>query len=130
MIASDALMGARRMAVGVLACVLAGCATTHPLMPTPAVYTGPNAKPLFADASIASPPPTLDLLYITDRAPAEQAEDLPYTVSRSRSMAFGSTMIQFGEDVSSDQLAKESTARQRVTPVRLKLGPTTELGRF
>ncbi len=123
-------MGARWMAVGVLACVLAGCATTHPLMPTPAVYTGPNAKPLFAEASIATQPPTLDLLFITDRAPAEQADGLPYTAGRSRSMAFGSTMIKFGEDVSWDVLVGESTATQRVTPVQLKLGPTKELGRF
>ena len=130
MIAGDALMGARRIAVGVLASLLAGCATTHSLMPTPSVYTGPSAKPLFADASIASGPPTLDLLFITDRAPAEQADVSPYTGSRSRSLAFGSTMIQFGEDVSWDVLAKESTATQRVAPLRLKLGPTTELGRF
>ena len=130
MIAGDALMDARRIAVGVLASLLAGCATTHSLMPTPSVYTGASAKPLFADASIASGPPTLDLLFITDRAPAEQADVSPYTGSRSRSLAFGSTMIQFGEDVSWDVLAKESTATQRVAPLLLKLGPTTELGRF
>ncbi len=74
--------------------------------------------------------PALDLLFITDRAPAEQADDLPYTARRSRSMAFGSTMIEFGEDVSWDVLVEESTATQRVTPLQLKLGPTTELGRF
>ena len=34
----------------------------------------------------------LDLLFITDRAPAEQADGLPYTAARSRSMAFGSAM--------------------------------------
>ena len=49
---------------------------------------------------------------------------------RSRSMAFGSAMIEFGEDVSWDALVKESTATQRVNPLQLKLGPTTELGRF
>jgi hypothetical protein len=39
-------------------------------------------------------------------------------------------MIEFGEDVSWDVLVKETTATQRVTPLRLNLGPTTELGRF
>ena len=39
-------------------------------------------------------------------------------------------MIQFGEDVSWELLVKESTATQRVNPLQLKLGPTTELGRF
>ena len=45
-------------------------------------------------------------------------------------MAFGSTVIEFGEHVSWDVLVKESIATQRVNPVQLKLGPTTELGRF
>ena len=99
-------------------------------MPTPVLYTGENARPLFTDLSIDSRRPPLDLLFITDRAPAEQAGGLPYTASRSRSMAFGSTMIEFGEDISWDALVKESTAAQRVAPVQLTLGPTTELGRF
>jgi hypothetical protein len=62
----------------------------------------------------------LDLLFITDRAPADQAGDLPYTAGRSRSMAFGSAIIEFGEGVSWDVLVKESTATQRVNPLRLK----------
>jgi esterase/lipase superfamily enzyme len=111
MIASDAFSKIRRIAVGVIACLLAGCAT-RALMPTPAVYTGPNAKPLFADASIASRPPTVDLLFLTDRAPTEDAGKPPYTAKRSRSIAFGSTMIEF-------------TDRESLT-----LGTTTELGRF
>ena len=99
-------------------------------MPTPVLYTGENARPLFTELSIDSRRPSLDLLFITDRAPAEQADDLPYTAARSRSMAFGSTMVEFGEDISWDVLARESTATQRVSPLQLKLGPTTELGRF
>jgi esterase/lipase superfamily enzyme len=130
MIASDALVDTRSVAVAVLACVLAGCAANHALMPTPAVYTGPDAKPLFTDASIDSRSPTLDLLFITDRAPAERAGDLPYTASRSRSMAFGSAMIDFGKDVSWDVLVEQSTATKRVAPLHLELGPTRELGRF
>ena len=113
-----------------IAFVLTGCATTFPMMPTPALYTGENAKPLFADLSIESRRPSLDLLFVTDRAPAEQAGDLPYAAERSRSMAFGSATIEFGEDLSWDELVKESTATQRVRPVQLKLGPTTERGRF
>ena len=31
-----------------------GCATTYPLMPTPAVYVGQQAKPLFARSPAAS----------------------------------------------------------------------------
>ena len=114
--------------IAAVAFVLTGCATT--LMPTPVLYTGANAKPLFTESSIDGRRPSLDLLFITDRARAEQGDDLPYTAGRSRSMAFGSATIEFGEDVSWEVLVKESTATQRVNPLQLKLGPTTELGRF
>ena len=80
-------------------------------MPTPVVYTGPNAKPLFVDASIDSRSSSLDLLFLTDRAPGDGVESL-YTAERSRSIAFGSTMIEF-------------TERETLT-----LGATSELGHF
>ena len=108
MIATFTLSHARSSALAVLACLLAGCATNHALMPTPATYTGPNAKPLFADASLDSQAPALDLLFLTDRAPGNG--DAAYTAERSRSIAFGSTTITIAEGVT--------------------LGATTELGRF
>ena len=116
--------------IAAIAFVLTGCATNHAMMPTPVLYTGANAKPLFTELSIDSRRPPLDLLFITDRAPAGKSGDMPYTAGRSRSMAFGSAIIEFGEDVSWDVLVKESTATQRVNPLQLKLGPTTELGHF
>ena len=39
-------------------------------------------------------------------------------------------MIEFGEGITWDMLTKESIATQRDNPVQLKLGQTTELGRF
>jgi esterase/lipase superfamily enzyme len=110
--------------------LLSGCATVYPMMPTPVLYTGANAKPLFTDLSIDHRRPPLDLLFITDRAPAEGGGDSPYTADRSRSIAFGSTTIEFGEHVTWDRLVKGSTEAQRPTPMHLKLGPTTEVGRF
>ncbi len=111
--------------------VLAGCATTHPMMPTPALYIGPQAKPLFTEMHAADRTPSLDLLFITDRAPAQSADDPePYTADRSRSMAFGSTTILFGESVTWGTLVKQSLATEQTTPLELKLGPTQELGRF
>ena len=123
--------GARSaVVVAALAFVLTGCATNRTMMPTPVLYTGVDARPLFTEPSISVREASLDLLFITDRVPAEQTGDLPYTASRSRSMAFGSATVEFGKDVSWDALVKESTATQRVEPLQLKLGPTTELGRF
>jgi esterase/lipase superfamily enzyme len=116
-------------AVGVTL-ALAGCATTHPLMPTPALYTGPHAKPLFAAAPADVRTPALDLLYITDRAPGKPGQDPePYVAERSRSLAFGSTTVLFGA-ASWDALVAQSLQAERTAPIDLMLGPTHELGRF
>ena len=89
-----------------------GCATTHPLMPTPTVYVGQQAKPLFVDLPVDSQKASLDLLYVTDRAPGTEADKtLPYSAERSHSMAFGTVTIEFGEGVSWDTLVAQSTLR-------------------
>ena len=112
--------------------ILAGCATTsYPMMPTPVLYTGAQAQPLFAVAPAPSESPTLDLLFVTDRARAkDKVEDETYTADRARSMAFGSTEVRFGNNVSWDELVKVSTATERTVSLNLSLGATKELGRF
>jgi esterase/lipase superfamily enzyme len=123
--------GVKGLFLAAVALLLAGCASTHSMMATPSLYTGPGAKPLFTDTSVDAHAPALDLLFITDRAPATDEEGgMPYTSSRARSMAFGSTTIEFGNGVTWDALAEQSVAAQRTVPVDLKLGTTTELGRF
>jgi esterase/lipase superfamily enzyme len=124
------LARAGRIVAGVLACLVAACATDHALMPIPAIYAGPNAKPLFAETPLPALPPTLDLLFVTDRAPAQDPGDPPYTAGRSRSIAFGSAMVEFGEGLTLDKLAAQGAATEHGSPVRLSLGATTELGRF
>jgi esterase/lipase superfamily enzyme len=100
------------------------------MMPTPVLYTGPNARPLFTEPPIDNRSPSLDLLYLTDRASAQQADGLRYTSARSRSIAFGSATVEFGEDVSWNTLVEESTTAQGGNRLELKLGSTKELGRF
>jgi esterase/lipase superfamily enzyme len=101
------------------------------MMPTPALYTGAHAKPLFTEVPAPARTPPLDLLYMTDRAPAQSPDaPEPYTADRSRSMAFGSTTILFGEGMTWDALVKQSVLVQRTTSLDLKLGPTKERGRF
>ena len=110
---------------------LAGCATTYPMMPTPVLYTGAQAKPLFTDAPAAVRTPPLDLLFITDRASATSpGEPEPYTEDRSRSMAFGSTTVEFGEHITWDALVEQSLLVDRPIALDLTLGPTKELGRY
>lgn len=110
---------------------LGGCATTHPLMPTPVLYTGPQARPLFIAPSSDDGATAIDLLYITNRAPATGSEEtLPYTSKRSRSVAFGSTTVEFGQGVTWDTLARQSAVAERTAKLDVKLGETKELGRF
>jgi esterase/lipase superfamily enzyme len=110
---------------------LGGCATTYPMMPTPTLYTGAQAKSLFTDVPAVQRTPPLDLLYITDRAPPTSPDDVgPYTSNRSRSIAFGSTTVDFGEGLTWDTLVSQSTLTARTMALDLKLGPTTELGRY
>ena len=113
------------------ALALGGCATIYPMMPTPVIYTGAQPRPLFPNTPTEYRTPPLDLLYITDRAPATSPDDEgPYTAKRSHSMAFGSTTVQFGNGVSWDTLAAQSVLASRTMELNLTLGPTKELGRF
>ena len=95
------------------------------------MYVGQGAKPLFLDIPADSRKPSVDILYITDRAPGTEADKtLPYSADRSRSMAFGSVTVEFGKGVDWSTLADQSTVSKRSVPLDLTLGPTTELGRF
>jgi esterase/lipase superfamily enzyme len=102
-----------------------------PLMPTPTVYVGQQAQPLFADIPADSQKASVDLLYVTDRAPGtEAAKTLPYGAERSHSMAFGAVTVEFGEGVDWNTLVAQSSVSKRSVPLDLRLGATTELGRF
>jgi len=121
------------LAAGVIAAatMLAGCSSTFPLMPTPVLYAGEKGKPLFTDVPADRQVPALDLLYVTDRARSTKPDDpQAYSSERSRSMAFGSVTVEFGEHLTWEGLVKESTQRERPTPLDLELGPVRELGRF
>jgi len=114
-----------------VAAALAGCSSAFPLMPTPVLYAGEKGRPLFHRVPPDRQVPSLDLLYATDRAPSTKPDNpLPYSVERSRSMAFGSVTVEFGENVTWDELVRLSTASERPTTLALELGQVKELGRF
>ncbi len=119
--------------------LLAGCASNTPMMPAPKVYTPPQAKPLFTARQASPRAPDIELVYVTDRAPraaqaaannADPEATLPYTAERSASMSYGTVRVGFGEGVDWDTLAAQSVAAERSIDLDLKLGATTELGRF
>jgi esterase/lipase superfamily enzyme len=99
-------------------------------MPTPALYAGEAARTLFTEPLSNARDSALDVLFITDRAAGHEAGEPRYTAARSRSMAFGSAMVQFGEQVTWDELVRESVSTRRDNAPHLTLGPVRELGRF
>ena len=109
---------------------LAGCSSSHKLMPTPNIYLQENEYP--ADRV----PPHLqankvDLLYFTDRAPERNdLNELSYGVNRSASMAFGSAVVEIGNDLSWADLVKMSESEQRDSSSQLSVISRTEQGRF
>jgi hypothetical protein len=81
-------------------------------MPTPRIYVGEAAPPLFTGPTPSTT--SIDLLYLTDRAPMTKPDgSLGYSSDRSRSMAFGSVTVEIGEKVPWPILAKESVASDR-----------------
>ncbi len=78
----------------ILACVLliAGCAESRQLMPTPNLYTDETTT-LFEALPEEYTSPLVELIYVTDRAPeTDEAGNLRYGYGRSNSLAVGAAL--------------------------------------
>jgi esterase/lipase superfamily enzyme len=114
----------------------AGCAGGKtPLMPTPNLYARGDFDP-FADVPSQLRRSGVDVLYLTDRereikSPADSGPDNPtYGFDRSRSVAFGVSHVEFGENVSWEQLVQASRTSKRSVKLPMIQTKTTEVGRF
>ncbi len=114
------------------ALVLQACSDSHPLMPVPAVYTGADPPPLFTTLAEARRTPGLDLLYVTNRALAEEPEEVgsPFGAERSQSLSFGTVTVAFSQDIDFATLAAESVAMRRARSLDMRLEAVHEQGRF
>jgi esterase/lipase superfamily enzyme len=109
--------------------LLAGCGSRE-LMPTPNLYAN-NEEALFVDLPPEFQTTTIDLLYVTDRAPIDTDDGtLEYGSGRSSSVAFGSCLVEIGEDLTWDQLVAESLTRDRSADLPLAVKHIEEHGRF
>jgi len=109
--------------------LLAGCAG-RPLMPTPNLCIAGGSQP-FAETPPAWRSTRVDLLYATDRVPeTDSAGQLTYGHGRSRSLAFGSAMIEIGDGSNWAALDADSRRRDRARRWPLRMGSVRELGRF
>jgi len=119
----------RRIAFTIcLALSLTGC-SDRPLMPTPNLYLGRDDNP-FADVPVEFRSNKVDVLYVTDRTPISPKGVLQYGYKRSTSLAFGSSVIEFGKDVAWPILVENSRKKDRSPPLSLKTAKTVEQGRF
>lgn len=114
-----------------IATIISGCASSRPLMPTPLLLVESDRGAGFDETLASRRTPDADLLFITDRGPhTDPANDLPYGEVRSTSLAFGSTVVEIGGDMSWAELEQQSRLAERTLDVSMRLGRTDELGRF
>ena len=94
------------------------------LVPTPNLYADSEANP-FADVPVEFRNNQVDVLYVTDRHRVDGGETgkVAYDYRRSTSMAFGSAVIQYGGNVTWDELVKASRRRKRDVSLRREIPP-------
>ena len=113
--------GFLRACVGAaLAASLGACSPQDTLAPTPLIYSGAGAKALIENPRSDDGADNLQLIYVTDRAPATDPATgvLSYGAKRSSFMSFGTIDV----DIRSPSASGEKG--------ELKLGAVTETGRF
>ena len=116
----------------ILACVLliAGCAESRQLMPTPNFYTDEKAT-LFEALPQEYASTLVELIYVTDRAPeTDEAGNLRYGFKRSNSLAFGTTVVDLGQNTTWDDLVEASRTHTRFGDFELRLVSIDEFTRL
>ena len=99
-------------------------------MPTPSVYSElPDGH--FDDVPLHMRNPAVDIMFFTDRAPeANKSGADRYGYGRSESLAFGSVIVNLGDDLTWEELVAASVAKDQQRPLNLSLGAIDEVGRF
>jgi esterase/lipase superfamily enzyme len=100
-------------------------------MPAPNLYQGENAKTLFTGLPPELMGSQMDLLYVTDRQPENDEEgNFGYGAGRSRSLAYGSAVVNILPEMDWKELERASVARDREPDLELQLISIEEQGRF
>ncbi len=120
----------RNVAGSMLAILLVGCASTPSLMPAPNIYVNGEGYPESAIAP-GLKSNKVELLFVTDRVP-ETGEDgaLQYGAGRSASVAFGTAVVEIGNDLTWQDLVEMSETAARSSSPTIRVRSRTELGRF
>jgi esterase/lipase superfamily enzyme len=116
----------------VLACafLIAGCAESRTLMPTPNLYTDEKVT-LFEALPEEYTSPLVELIYVTDRAPeTDEAGNLRYGYNRSNSLAVGTTVVNLGQNATWEELVEASRTHTRIGDFELALVSIEEFTRL
>ena len=109
--------------------LLAACSGPRVMMPTPneALDDDTSAyQALHPDLKSTQVP----VFYVTDRVPEKDDKgNLVYGYARSPSVAFGTTVVDIGEDMSWDDLLVQSRTNKRGQKIKMTRGEITEIVR-
>jgi len=109
--------------------LLAACSGQRVMMPTPNIEVNPE-KDHYEDLHPDLKNTEVPLFYITDRKPErDENGNLEYGFGRSMSLAFGTTVVDLGEDITWEELLKASRTQQRLKEVPMKRRELTEIVR-
>jgi esterase/lipase superfamily enzyme len=108
-----------------------GCGAATQMMPTPNLYARGFAEP-FENLPPEMQTNAVDVLYMTDRKPEPDPKtgEMKYGVKRSRSVGYGVATVEFGKNVSWEQLAVASKTDKRKVDLPMRITKTVEIGRF
>ncbi len=125
-------MMSARVHGSILVCVLliAGCAESRQLMPTPSLYTD-EAVTLFEALPEEYTSPLVELIYATDRVPeTDEAGNLHYGYGRSNSLAVGTTVVNLGQNATWEDLVEASRTHTRTGDFEMRLVSIDEFARL
>jgi esterase/lipase superfamily enzyme len=109
---------------------LTGCQSQRALMPTPNLYMGDQSEGAFTQVPEQFQTNYVDLLYVTDRVSSQDRNGIiSYTQERSSGAAFGMCRIQFGKDLTWEQLVQDSISLKRKRNPHLTLIDINEMAR-
>lgn len=113
--------------VAVVVSLSLGCAVELPSAPKLHQQAGPSP---WAGVDQSLLKPEMEILYATDRQPETVDGKATYGFGRSASLAFGSAVVEMGEGLTWEEVAKASVGGEREGSYELRLGAVRELGRF
>ena len=100
------------------------------MMPTPNLHVGDTDHEIYTGLPDELKSNEVPLFYITDRVPEKDEKGkLKYGYKRSPSLAFGSTVVNLGEEVSWEELLAASRSGKRIKDVKMSVETITEIVR-